>query len=448
MGSLSRRLLPILGALVLLTLCLPAQRGGLDLSGQVKDPAGKPIPYAEVFAQPNKIRTCGGQGFCLYGYEDQEFGWQCPVCVGDLGERTRADAEGRFVIPGLSFKFAHYVVAAAPGFNSDWVGPIYPEKGSIAIELDPRSPERKLYRGRVLDPMGEPLAAASVLVVARSSNRDRTWSRKGLDRLVSSDEDGRFVISCEPEFDQLHLRIRAEGHAVLMTELYSRAASRGTQVFRMPHGSVLSGRILSGADPLADVELRLLPTDRYPTRFHGPIGTRSDEQGQFAFANARPGTKYRLFAVTESMLGRGALEYFELRMPLYGKNVDLEELFVKPGYRLRGRVVSSDGSELPSGIRILITRPETWDFVPVDVEDGGSFEVVDLPRETLSLAFTVPGYHLSDENPNRDLRETSRLLGRMEADLDEFVVVLAPGEVSETAQATVPIVPVQLTSAR
>ena len=78
MGMPSRPALFSVLAILSLTLLIPAQRGGLDLSGRVLDPAGEPIPFAEVFAQPNKIRSCGGQGFCLYGYQDLAIGWSCP----------------------------------------------------------------------------------------------------------------------------------------------------------------------------------------------------------------------------------------------------------------------------------------------------------------------------------------------------------------------------------
>jgi hypothetical protein len=414
----------------------------------VLDPAGEPIPLAEVFAQPNKIRTCGGQGFCLYGYQDFSIGWQCPVCVGDLGERAKADAEGRFVIPGLSAKFAHYVVAAAPGFNSDWVGPIYPEKGIIEIELQPRSPERKLYRGRVFDKDGRPVPRASVMVVARSKESVKTWSRKGLDRLVSTDTDGRFVIASEHDFDELFLRIRAEGKAVLMARLDAIGASKGTQVFRMPRSVQVRGRLFRGVDPLAGVELRMVQADREPTGFEGPVATRTDEMGNFTFPAVNHGQAYRLFATTESMMRRGSLPYIELQVPHRGMEMEVDHLYAEPGYSLKGRVVSSDESELPEGIRILVTRPETWDFIPVDVREDGSFEIFGLPRETLNLAFTVPGYHLSAENPNRDSNEIACLLGRMEGDMADFVVVLDPGEAPEEARSVVRANPVELTSAR
>lgn len=135
-----------------------------------------------------------------------------------------------------------------------------------------------------------------------------------------------------------------------------------------------------------------------------------------------PGEWY-LYARMQSLAGRGAGAAVECATRRDGEVVDIGELQVQPGYRLRGCVVLRDGKAVGDGMRMTLAR----DAIPGDdqtvlVGTDGRFEFAGVPAERVSLAPSVKGYALSLG------RSSTGIL--MAGDVNDFVVTLSPA--SET----------------
>jgi len=79
--------------------------------------------------------------------------------------------------------------------------------------------------------------------------------------------------------------------------------------------------------------------------------------------------------------------------------VDIGEIQVKSAYRLRGRVVLSDGKAIPDGMRVTINSERSWDTQTALLPSDGQFEFHGLTAGDYSIFASVKGYSL----PNRSI---------------------------------------------
>src|SRR5262249_3273252 len=110
---------------------------------------------------------------------------------------------------------------------------------------------------------------------------------------------------------------------------------------------------------------------------------------------------------------------------------------VGPPRRLAGRVVFADGKrDIPKGTTLTVSRENGWDSRRVDVGPDGRFEGKGLPPEMVSVRlsfpksrrFTPDGYRFSRQNKCLDPANPWRLMGRLNRDVDDLVILLEPGE--------------------
>jgi hypothetical protein len=98
--------------------------------------------------------------------------------------------------------------------------------------------------------------------------------------------------------------------------------------------------------------------------------------------------------------------------------VDLGDIQVKPGHRLKGQVVLSDGKSVSNGTRIVIGSDRVWDFQTATLDAEGRFQFVGLSAGTYSISPAVRGYSLPG-----GVQEVSV---NIERDVDNWKIVLAP----------------------
>ena len=95
------------------------------------------------------------------------------------------------------------------------------------------------------------------------------------------------------------------------------------------------------------------------------------------------------------------------------------------GHRIKGRVLLSDGRQLPPSTRLLISREDAWDTRRVELDPDGSFEVAGLPTERASLSVRIRGYRLSPKNHSLDV-QNPRLTGTIDQDINTLKILLEP----------------------
>jgi hypothetical protein len=418
-------------SLLLLGLFLPGfLRTGEEtrvLRGSVTDAEGRPLAGAVVFACP--VAYTAGQGTaCEYiqGKLERSDGYYCPTCQADRGPHVLTGADGSFEIGAPEPSRSHFLVAVMEGYRPALKGE--KEDGSRPIIVLSPMPEERLqpahvHVGRVLDPAGEPVPAASVRCVGMETEAGRRWMRADVDNMTVTGEDGLFLLTCGEPDAALHARIRAPGCATRMVLL---PAGEEPTTVQLERGVTLRGRFVDEGRALAGVGVGLVPLERAPEEFLGDMRTVTDDEGRFRFDNVATGHTYHLFGrMGELADGRVVgLKHVDLRAD--PEPVDVGDLEPGPTHRLSGRVVVGDGEAPPEDTMLLVMRRDAWDSLPFPVRADGSFEATGLPAEPLVLSVRLPGYRLSRHNPSRDPddRFDMFLTGLLSGDLEDFVVHL------------------------
>ncbi len=145
---------------------------GAFVSGVVRDQDGKPLPDARVVL----VRA---RGFSTYQWNHERI----------LEKGTAVGEDGSFELSGLSTEGKWRVAAAAPGYargRSEHVSP----GAKMDVRLDPRMH----LAGKLHDAAGNPVAGASLAMMAKSADSNRDYFNRSS---VKTEEDGSFL------FDEL-----------------------------------------------------------------------------------------------------------------------------------------------------------------------------------------------------------------------------------------------------
>ena len=134
-----------------------------------------------------------------------------------------------------------------------------------------------------------------------------------------------------------------------------------------------------------------------------------------------------LYGLVASFKSHGALASRPVKTGAPDTTLDLGVLAVEPGHRLAGNVELSDGEPLPAGLRLVLGREEAWDAQIAEVGADGSFAFEGLPAELYTLNGRIPGHVLSPENGSYDFLNREGLLGRLEGDVRDLVLLFEPG---------------------
>ncbi len=146
------------------------------------------------------------------------------------------------------------------------------------------------------------------------------------------------------------------------------------------------------------------------------IGTQED--GSFAITGVPSQGEWYVYGKMESIASRGATEPVFRTTTKDNELVDIGELEVKPGHRLQGKVVLSDGKPIPEGMRVFVTSDRARDSQTAILGTDGHFQVVGLPGRKYSISLAVKGYTL----PNG----AQEVAISMDRDVDNWAIVLSP----------------------
>src|SRR5690606_7739104 len=304
-----------------------------------------------------------------------------------------------------------------------------PLAGPVAITLDllrpDAFPEHQRILGMIIDEAGEPVVGAVVGPEGIARGTSTLWggTTEFTDPLAVSDETGRVVLRCKEGIDFVHARV--EGRNV--ARRWVRLQPGRDHVVRMDEGVLVTGRVEKDGVPQSGIMVGLVTQQRMAGQFIRIEEIATNDDGAFAIPNVPPDQDTVLYGRMDSSRGRGVVESRKFRSMQSGETLRLGALNVRPGHRLAGRVVLSDGRRVPAETRLLLGRDDAWDTAQVILDEDGRFEFLDVPAESVALNLRVRGYKMSKKNPSLDWL-SGGLVGRVEKDIDDFVILLEPGE--------------------
>jgi Carboxypeptidase regulatory-like domain len=386
--------------------------GGMTLEGKVTDVSGKPLEHATVMVYHAGVKT----GYSVF----------CPSCYADCGKRALTDAAGRYTFKNLDPDLWFELAVVRDGYIPTFIKKVDQSNGSVpAVVLNVRSgvDPLKMARGRVTDSNGNPIRDVVVQTKGVLTARGILIGKpEGLEPFAVTNDEGEFEIAyVEPATKMLFFveaRTMAPRFVVLPT---------GTerQTVRLSEGAVIRGRLVANGKGVGNAEVGVIPKDRggwgpdfkmsgFPFE-EMKIGTQED--GSFAITNVPSAVEWYVYGKMASLLGRGATEPVICSVAKEKQQMDLGNIEVKLGHRLRGQVVLGDKNAIPSGMRITIESKSVWDFQTARLGPDGSFEFADLFAGDYTITPAVKGYSLPDG--------TLSLPVAIDRDVDNWSVVLA-----------------------
>lgn len=415
-------------AAALVSSALPIAADNTTLTGRVLDTAGKPIGHATVMVYHAGVK----KGYSTF----------CPSCYADCGKRAITDGTGAFTFERLSPDLWFELVVAIDGYEPEFVKKVDPSSGAPVIAtLIPLggAPDPSLvFRGRVEDLNGAALPFAVVQpkgVLLDATGSSTYGTIPGLDALAISNERGEFdvhfaklpagnsIFGGQPGTSpkKILVSVEARGMAPVFSVI---PAGLERHAVSATEGATVRGRLVQDGKPVADAEVGLIGR---PHGGFGPnlnlvgnpfeelrIGTQPD--GTFAITNVPSALNWYIYGKMESIAARGATGVIECATKRDGEILDVGDIQVKPAYRLRGRVILSDGKPLADGMRVTISSNRAWDFQTAILPPDGRFEFIGLAAGPYSLFASVKGY--SSPTPTTPVS--------IERQVDDFVMTLHP----------------------
>ena len=424
-----------------------------SISGKITDPGGKPLEHATVMVYYAGVK----QGFSTY----------CPSCYADCGKRTFTDASGAFTIANLDPDLWFTLLVAEEGYAPKFVEKIDPAQAKAAAAvLRPRAAvddPARVVRGLVVDSHGRPLRDAIVeprgVGVLKDGKPEGMMfgTIRGLDPLAVTNAKGEFELAYNQPTNEMFFGIEARGFAPKAFLKVPTGADR--QTFRLGDGATVRGRLTEDGKPVAGAEIGLFCQDNGNGAGYDEIRLGTQEDGSFVFTNVPAGEKYYVYAKMESIAKRGAAPYLETATKDDGQEVDVGDIRIHPGHRLRGTVALSDGRPVPEGTRVFISmgcsicKAENGGFNYFSLKDsqtaivgaGGKFEFIGLAEGPYKVTASVKGYMLGDgysiihpegidealwnrvaEFQNKQSQQLSTVETMVKADVDDLKIVLQP----------------------
>ncbi len=385
----------------------------VTLTGKVTDVTGKPVEHATVMVYHAGVK----KGYSTF----------CPSCYADCGKRTFTDATGSYSFANLSPDLWFELLVVRDGYGPVSIRKVDPSNGPpITAVLKVRSgfyDPTRMVRGRVVDARGNPLRDVAVQPQGIAMNRGALIGTiPGLDPLAVTNDKGEFEVTYAEPASKMLLLLEARRMAPRFVALPT-GTTRETVLLH--EGAVVRGRLMAKGKPVSGAEIGLIGREQggfgadlnmdgnaYPEM---KIGTQED--GSFAITGVPSLEEWYVYGKMESIASRGATDPVMCTTTRDSELVDVGELEVKPGHRLHGKVVLSDGKPLPEGMRVFVTSDGARDSQTAILGTDGHFQVVGLPGGKYSINLAVKGYTL----PNG----AQEVAISMDRDVDNWAIVLS-----------------------
>ena len=277
--------------------------------------------------------------------------------------------------------------------------------------------------GMVIGDDGQGIAGATIQTQGVSSgNGSQQWGRF-VDEKGVSDAQGHFLFQCKSNVELIYAKASAPVAAPRPVQLQPGR----DYLVRLHEGAAVTGRLVGASLPVSGAVIRVSPAHRANGEYFISDKVTTDRDGRFSIPHLPPEMGLILVGTMASLQGKGSLSP---RSFTSGKNrttTDLGDLELKPGYRVAGQVVLTDGQPIPSRTRLLLSRQGASDYAEVTLEADGRFEFQSVPAEPVSLSVRLQAYKLSHRNPSLDWLN-NQIVGKVDGDLTNLTLLMDPGE--------------------
>ena len=404
--------------------------------------AAEDKPRIEGIIMGNKGAPLSNALVTVYSAKPREGeGTVCASCYPECGKHVRTDASGRFLIEPLNPDLIYRLIVSANDYRPDYIKDADPTFGDVELRLKPRKyttlPVSNRVIGKIVDPEGRPVIGATLDVSGYRDERMGAWggsygSVSGrTDALAVTDESGEFTVYCTNGVTAITTTIDARGLAKRRMWLDSGKA----HLIRLKKGTTVEGRILKDGQPAAGVKIAMNTEERESSVFMRGFDVATDKDGRFTLAHIPANTRFTLYTRMKDMSRLGVVLPTQVITTRADEtSLKLGDLSLKPGYRIKGRVVMSDGQPIPLQTRIYLGLENAYDNQDQILEEDGSFQFNGVPAEQIALSINwrttgkQTSYRVSPKNPNKDWLNPGRIVGKLEGDLNDFIIHLEPGE--------------------
>jgi hypothetical protein len=391
-----------------------------DLNGIVVDENGKPLAHATVMVYHAGVK---------HGYSTF-----CPSCYIDCGKRVVTNAKGSFSIKSLDPDLRFELLAARDGYIPEFakdVDPVQNPTVTIKLSARPKAADFSgIVRGRVVDADGSPIRDAVIKpqgVLTNEQGDNMIGELPGLEPVAVSNERGEFEVAYAKPTPKMLLNIEARAMAPKFVVM---ATGKERHSVILADGAAITGRLLANGKPVGNAEIALIPKHRggFGENFtasgdpYPPIRIGTNRDGTFTITNVPEPVDWYLYAEMNTIMQLGATEPLEVKTASDKEFLRAGDLTVRPGYRLKGKVLLSDQKAIPDGMRITISSERVADSQTAVLGRDGSFEFANLPPGPYSIFTSVKGYQVKGpENIPYSLPTIS-----MDHDVDGFTLTAHP----------------------
>jgi hypothetical protein len=380
------------------------------LTGRVTDNLGQPLENATVMVYHAGVKT----GYSTY----------CPSCYRDCGKRTVTDRTGSFTFKNLDSDLWFELLVVRDGYTAAFVERVDPSHGPAeSAALAPRAPvddPSRVVRGRVVDQHDRPLSGAVVVPEGVASPVTMYGTIKGLESIAVTNPKGEFELAYSEKATGMLLRVEARGMA---TKLIVVPTGAERETITVSDGALIRGRLVNHGKPVAGAEVGLIAQNR---GYFGDklkvvgnpyeeirIGTQED--GSFVIPNVPTPVDWYVYGKMESITALGATDPVKCTTTRDSEEVNVGDIQIIPGHRLRGRITLSDGAAMANGMRVTIYADRSpWESQTAVIGHDGHFEFASLPTGKYEIVASVRGYRVQS------------IEATIDRNIDDFAIALDP----------------------
>jgi hypothetical protein len=359
---------------------------GATVSGRVLGADGKPVEHATVLVYEARVR----RGYSVY----------CPTCWIDCGKRTLTKPDGEYSISGLNPDLIFKLLVVRNGYKPVFIEKVDPLKGpandaSLKATVAAAEPSQTV-RGRVLDNQGTPVRDAVV------QQQGITFSGGGrlfgpddspdwIQPLAATDEQGKFEITYAKPLAAITLNVSPRAMAPKLVTL---PTGPGEKTVTVAEGATLRGRLLEpDGTPARNAEIGVFVHSRMAGAVFQEVRIGTKDDGTFAITNLPAGRIWYVYPRMESLAARGLVGDAVLAETKdNGEEVNVGTIKLRTAYTLRGKVVLSDGNQIPPDMHVTLSSDAGFDSQIGTITQDGSFEFRGLSSGVYSIAPAVRGY--------------------------------------------------------
>lgn len=380
-------------SLAILWAALPSIAYGAEratVTGAVADSAGNPVDHATVMVYSAGVKK---------GYS--EF---CPTCWADCGKRAITDSAGKFTISGLNPDLVFTLLVLHDGHSAEYVKKVDPEAAppdTIKLKTRPEIANvSQVVRGIVLDVHGQPQRDAVVEQQGVTYQGPRGLSTQfggtddWIDQIAVTNQKGEFEIAYSKPAVRMILQVTARGMA---PRLFTEPTGADRKTLTVEEGATIRGRLLLNGKPVSNAEVGLFTHARNSGSVFSEVKIGTKEDGTFAITNVPAGRVWLVYPKMESLAARGiGGGLVECETQDNGEEVNVGDIVLTTGHTLKGRVVLSDGKEIPPEMRVTLSTDRAWDNQMAVLGPDGSFEFHGLVNGVYTISPSVKGYRAGE----------------------------------------------------